>query len=48
MDDKPGLAVGIAVGSSTQVALFVVPFAVLVGWMLGVPMTLAERRCEAL
>ncbi|CAE7807916.1 CAX5 [Symbiodinium sp. CCMP2456] len=40
MDDKPGLAVGIAVGSSTQVALFVVPFAVIVGWMLDVPMTL--------
>eukprot|EP00434_Breviolum_minutum_P028377 symbB.v1.2.025105.t1/scaffold2405.1/size80018/5 len=39
MDDKPGLAVGIAVGSSTQVALFVVPFAVIVGW-LNVPMTL--------
>lgn len=40
MDDKPGLAVGIAVGSSTQVALFVVPFAVIVGWLLNVPMTL--------
>lgn len=40
MDDKPGLAVGIAVGSSTQVALFVVPFAVIVGWLLEVPMTL--------
>ncbi|CAJ1423664.1 unnamed protein product [Effrenium voratum] len=40
MDDKPGLAVGIAVGSSTQVALFVVPFAVIVGWILDVPMTL--------
>ncbi|CAK8995477.1 Vacuolar cation/proton exchanger 5 (Ca(2+)/H(+) antiporter CAX5) (Ca(2+)/H(+) exchanger 5) (Protein CATION EXCHANGER 5) [Durusdinium trenchii] len=40
MDDKPGLAVGIAIGSSTQVALFVVPFAVIVGWMWDVPMTL--------
>jgi len=32
--DMPGLAVGIAVGSSTQIALLVVPFAVLVGWVL--------------
>eukprot|EP00929_Paragymnodinium_shiwhaense_P052771 TRINITY_DN2642_c0_g1_i1.p1 TRINITY_DN2642_c0_g1~~TRINITY_DN2642_c0_g1_i1.p1 ORF type:complete len:455 (+),score=113.54 TRINITY_DN2642_c0_g1_i1:83-1447(+) len=38
MKDKPGLALGIAVGSSTQVALFVVPFAVIVGWIMGVPM----------
>merc|ERR1712146_382028 len=36
MHNKPGLAVGIAVGSSTQVALFVVPFAVINGWMLDV------------
>eukprot|EP00929_Paragymnodinium_shiwhaense_P052772 TRINITY_DN2642_c0_g2_i1.p1 TRINITY_DN2642_c0_g2~~TRINITY_DN2642_c0_g2_i1.p1 ORF type:complete len:456 (+),score=112.15 TRINITY_DN2642_c0_g2_i1:65-1432(+) len=38
MVDKPGLALGIAVGSSTQVALFVVPFAVIAGWIMGVPM----------
>merc|ERR1719401_1170586 len=38
--DKPGLSIGIAVGSSTQIALFVVPFAVIVGWMLDKPMDL--------
>merc|ERR1719362_356400 len=31
MNDRPGLAIGISVGSSTQVALLVVPFAVIVG-----------------
>jgi Ca2+:H+ antiporter len=38
--DKPGLSIGIAVGSSTQIALFVVPFSVLMGWGLGQPMDL--------
>lgn len=40
MDDKPGLSIGIAVGSSTQVALLVVPFSVVVGWVVGQPMNL--------
>jgi len=31
----------IAIGSSTQVALFVVPFSVIIGWALGQPMDLA-------
>eukprot|EP00411_Alexandrium_monilatum_P055109 CAMPEP_0175429526 /NCGR_PEP_ID=MMETSP0095-20121207/51402_1 /TAXON_ID=311494 /ORGANISM="Alexandrium monilatum, Strain CCMP3105" /LENGTH=451 /DNA_ID=CAMNT_0016728975 /DNA_START=16 /DNA_END=1371 /DNA_ORIENTATION=- len=34
MQDKPGLSIGIAVGSSTQIALFVVPFSVLTGWAI--------------
>eukprot|EP00928_Gymnodinium_smaydae_P005444 TRINITY_DN11853_c0_g1_i2.p1 TRINITY_DN11853_c0_g1~~TRINITY_DN11853_c0_g1_i2.p1 ORF type:complete len:277 (-),score=19.30 TRINITY_DN11853_c0_g1_i2:383-1093(-) len=34
MRDKMGLSLGIAIGSSTQIALFVVPFAVIVGWIL--------------
>ncbi|KAF4696552.1 hypothetical protein FOZ60_000242 [Perkinsus olseni] len=38
--DKPVIAIGIAVGSSTQIALFVIPFAVIVGWCMGVPMDL--------
>lgn len=38
--DKPGLAVSIAIGSSTQIALFVVPFSVICGWMMDVPMDL--------
>lgn len=40
MYDRPGLAIGIAVGSSTQVALFVVPFSVIVGWAIGQPLDL--------
>jgi len=38
--DKLGLSIGIAIGSSTQIALFVVPFAVLVGWACNRPMDL--------
>jgi len=40
MQDKPGLSIGIAVGSSTQISLFVVPFAVLMGWLIQQPMDL--------
>jgi len=40
MQDRPGLAISIAIGSSTQVALFVVPFSVLAAWALDVDMTL--------
>jgi len=32
--NKPGLAVSIAVGSSTQVSLLVIPFSVIMGWVL--------------
>eukprot|EP00928_Gymnodinium_smaydae_P078506 TRINITY_DN6259_c1_g2_i1.p1 TRINITY_DN6259_c1_g2~~TRINITY_DN6259_c1_g2_i1.p1 ORF type:complete len:504 (+),score=87.28 TRINITY_DN6259_c1_g2_i1:66-1514(+) len=38
MYDRPGLSIGIAVGSSTQISLFVVPFAVIMGWCIGQPM----------
>uniref|UniRef100_A0A7S4QR37 Sodium/calcium exchanger membrane region domain-containing protein n=1 Tax=Alexandrium monilatum TaxID=311494 RepID=A0A7S4QR37_9DINO len=40
MNDRPGLAIGIAVGSSTQVALLVVPFAVIMGFFMGKPLDL--------
>lgn len=40
MKDKMDLAISVAVGSSLQIALFVTPFMVLVGWMIDVPMTL--------
>lgn len=33
--DKMDLAIGVAVGSSMQVALLVIPFAVILGWILG-------------
>uniref|UniRef100_A0A7S2DE34 Sodium/calcium exchanger membrane region domain-containing protein n=1 Tax=Alexandrium andersonii TaxID=327968 RepID=A0A7S2DE34_9DINO len=38
--DKCGLSIGIAVGSSTQMSLFVVPFSVLCGWFIGQDMDL--------
>merc|ERR1719272_1181637 len=47
MKDKVTLAIGIAVGSTIQVALFVVPFAVVVGWMLDQPMDLNFHRVNA-
>lgn len=37
------LALGVAVGSSTQIALFVVPWAVLFGWIYDQPMDLNFR-----
>eukprot|EP00928_Gymnodinium_smaydae_P065178 TRINITY_DN48358_c0_g1_i1.p1 TRINITY_DN48358_c0_g1~~TRINITY_DN48358_c0_g1_i1.p1 ORF type:complete len:450 (-),score=75.54 TRINITY_DN48358_c0_g1_i1:88-1437(-) len=40
IQDKPGLSIGIAVGSSTQIALFVVPMSVMIGWCIGQPMDL--------
>jgi Ca2+:H+ antiporter len=40
MQDKRGLSVSIAIGSSTQIALFVVPFSVLMGWAMDRPMDL--------
>lgn len=38
--DKPTLAIGIAVGSSAQIALFAFPLAVIFGWTLNVPLDL--------
>ena len=38
--DKMDLAIAIAIGSSVQIALFVAPVMVLLGWALGVPLTL--------
>ncbi len=33
--DKMDLAIGVAVGSSMQIALLVIPFIVILGWILG-------------
>mmetsp|Transcript_17153 Transcript_17153/g.36849 ORF Transcript_17153/g.36849 Transcript_17153/m.36849 type:complete len:450 (+) Transcript_17153:267-1616(+) len=41
ISEKVDITIGIAVGSSTQVALFVVPFSVVMGWFLTQPMDLA-------
>mmetsp|Transcript_56963 Transcript_56963/g.128030 ORF Transcript_56963/g.128030 Transcript_56963/m.128030 type:complete len:442 (+) Transcript_56963:92-1417(+) len=40
IQDKPGLSIGIAIGSSTQISLFVVPFSVLCGWFMNKDMDL--------
>ena len=40
MKNKMDLAIGVAVGSSTQIALFVTPLLVVVGWIINQPMTL--------
>jgi Ca2+:H+ antiporter len=40
MKNKMDLSVSVAVGSSLQIALFVAPVLVLVGWVLGKPMDL--------
>lgn len=38
--DKMDLAIGVAVGSSMQIALLVLPFSVVLGWIMGKGMTL--------
>lgn len=38
--DKMDLAIGVAVGSSMQIALLVLPFSVVLGWIIGADMTL--------
>ena len=35
MKDKMDLAIGVAVGSSMQIALLVIPFVVILGWIIG-------------
>ncbi|RHY65851.1 hypothetical protein DYB34_003982 [Aphanomyces astaci] len=44
---KMELAMGVAVGSATQISLFVVPVTVLAGWVMDQPMTLAFPTFEA-
>lgn len=46
--NKTDLTIGVAVGSSTQIALFVVPFSVIVGWLQGKPMTLSFTPVSAI
>jgi len=38
--DKMDLAMGVAVGSCTQISLFVMPLTVIIGWCAGIDMTL--------
>ncbi|KAK7544238.1 manganese resistance 1 protein [Phyllosticta citribraziliensis] len=43
---KMDLAINVAIGSSMQIALFVTPFLVLLGWIMGIPMTLHFQTFE--
>ncbi|KAK5074824.1 Vacuolar membrane antiporter with Ca2+/H+ and K+/H+ exchange [Lithohypha guttulata] len=44
--NKMDLAIGVAIGSSLQIAIFVTPFLVILGWMMGQPMTLHFETFE--
>lgn len=46
--DKMDLAMGVAIGSSIQIALLVTPFLVIVGWIIGAEMTLHFETCKFL
>jgi Ca2+:H+ antiporter len=43
---KMDLAINVAIGSSLQIALFVTPFLVILGWIIGQPMTLHFQGFE--
>ncbi|KAL7140499.1 hypothetical protein ABFS83_09G124000 [Erythranthe nasuta] len=46
MKDKLDITIGVAVGSSTQISMFVIPFCVIVGWIMGKPMDLNFQLFE--
>nr|GME08900.1 vacuolar cation/proton exchanger 3-like [Ipomoea batatas] len=44
--DKLDISLGVAIGSSTQIAMFGIPFCVVVGWIMGRPMNLDFQLFE--
>ncbi|KAL2483460.1 Vacuolar cation/proton exchanger 5 [Forsythia ovata] len=44
--DKLDISLGVAIGSSTQIAMFGIPFCVVVGWITGRPMDLNFQLFE--
>lgn len=46
MKDKMDLAIGVAIGSSMQIALFLTPFLVVLGWIIDQPMSLYFNTFE--
>ena len=46
LKDKMDLAIGVAIGSSMQIALLVTPFLVILGWIMDRPMTLHFETFE--
>lgn len=46
MKDKLDISLGVAIGSSTQISMFVIPFCVIVGWFMGKRMDLNFQLFE--
>lgn len=46
--NKMDLAIGVTLGSSMQVALFLTPFLVVLGWIIDKPMNLSKTSCESI
>ncbi|KAI0671600.1 Sodium/calcium exchanger protein-domain-containing protein [Trametes maxima] len=46
--DKLTLSLGVAVGSSIQIALFVIPFIVTLGWIMGKPLSMLFDPFESI
>ncbi|XP_048233344.1 vacuolar cation/proton exchanger 5 isoform X2 [Ricinus communis] len=46
MKDKLDISLGVAIGSSTQISMFAIPFCVVVGWIMGQPMDLNFQLFE--
>nr|AAO06901.1 calcium-proton antiporter [Oryza sativa Japonica Group] len=46
MKDKLDITLGVAIGSSTQISMFVIPFCVVIGWMMGQKMDLNLQLFE--
>ncbi|KAK4594170.1 hypothetical protein RGQ29_018022 [Quercus rubra] len=46
MKDKLDISLGVAIGSSTQIAMFGIPFCVVAGWVMGRPMDLNFQLFE--
>ncbi|XP_030930103.1 vacuolar cation/proton exchanger 5-like [Quercus lobata] len=46
MKDKLDITLGVSIGSSTQIALFVIPFSVVLGWIIGQAMDLNFQLFE--
>ncbi|CAH2080461.1 unnamed protein product [Thlaspi arvense] len=46
MKDKLDITLGVAIGSSTQISMFVIPFCVVIGWLMGQQMDLNFKLFE--
>jgi Ca2+:H+ antiporter len=46
LKDKLDISLGVAIGSSTQISMFVIPFCVIIGWPMGTQMDLNFQLFE--